>query len=141
MLAESVRSRAGGEIASEVVVGFRNWKEGGDTAPALLRKMAKGIRPSRPDAAGRVLDARLNRWLGWLEGVVLDQKIRAGRQMVELQNGQRVFQSLMLPVIWRGLNLCQWAVVCRSQGEPICSLAVIRMAGRPARRSAGGDHG
>jgi signal transduction histidine kinase len=42
-----------------------------------------------------VLDGRLNGWLVRLEGIVLDQKTRQGRQLLELQNGQRVFQAVL----------------------------------------------
>jgi len=42
-----------------------------------------------------VLDGQLNCWLVRLEGILLDQKTRQGRQLLELQNGQRVFQAVL----------------------------------------------
>ena len=81
------------------VVGFPELEGGVVTLrEALLRKNGEGHSPEPAlMLLEGVLDARLNCWLVRLEGVVLDQKIRAGRQMVELQNGQRVFQAV-LPV-------------------------------------------
>ncbi|MFO1488637.1 MAG: histidine kinase [Verrucomicrobiota bacterium] len=42
-----------------------------------------------------LLDSHLNSWLVCLEGVVLEQKSREGRQRLELQNGQRVFEAVL----------------------------------------------
>jgi signal transduction histidine kinase len=65
---------------------------------ALLRQSGEGHLPE-PTAMmlEGVLAGRLNCWLVQLEGIVLDKKIREGRQLLELQNGQRVFRAV-LPV-------------------------------------------
>jgi signal transduction histidine kinase len=79
------------------VVGFPELEgEAVTLREALLRKTRKGHLPA-PTAMmlEGVLDGRLNCWLVRLEGIVLDHKIRDGRQLLELQNGQRVFQAVL----------------------------------------------
>jgi signal transduction histidine kinase len=59
-------------------------KVGDASPPEPIKMMMEGL-----------LEGRLNCWLVRLEGIVLDRKTRQGRQLLELQNGQRVFQAVL----------------------------------------------
>jgi signal transduction histidine kinase len=62
----------------------------------VVRKVDNGHFPEPIDMMIEgLLDGRLNLWLVRLEGIVLDQKTRQGRQLLELQNGQRVFEAVL----------------------------------------------
>lgn len=64
---------------------------------SLMRKTGQGQLSEPPlMSLENVLDGRLNYRLVRLEGILLDQKTREGRQLLELQNGQRVFQAELL---------------------------------------------
>lgn len=63
---------------------------------SVLRKVAGGHLPAPVEMMLEgMLDGRLNCWLVRLEGILLDQKTRQGRQLLELQNGQRVFEAVL----------------------------------------------
>ncbi|HMP83544.1 MAG TPA: histidine kinase, partial [Verrucomicrobiota bacterium] len=59
-------------------------KIGEAPSPEPIKMMMEGL-----------LDGRLNSWLVRMEGIVLDQKTRQGRQLLELQSGQRVFEAVL----------------------------------------------
>jgi signal transduction histidine kinase len=80
------------------VVGFPDL--GGEALTlreSVLRKIGSG-RPPEPIQLMMegLIDGRLNCWLVRLEGIVLEQKILQGLRLLELQNGQRVFQAVLV---------------------------------------------
>lgn len=79
------------------VVGFP--EQEGETvtlSESLVRKVEGG---HLPDPLVMMLDGllagRLNLWLVRMEGILLSQKTRQGQQLLELQDGQRVFEAVL----------------------------------------------
>ena len=79
------------------VVGFPNQEGDAVTmSESVVRKIGEAHSPEPIEMMMEgVLDGRLNCWLVRLEGILLDQKTRQGRQLLELQNGQRVFEAVL----------------------------------------------
>ena len=79
------------------VVGFPNQEGDAVTlSESVVRKTGDVHSPEPIDMMMEgLLDGRLNCWLVRLEGILLDQKTRQGRQLLELQSGQRVFQAVL----------------------------------------------
>lgn len=62
----------------------------------ILRPIGEGQTPAPIEMLmDGLLDSHLNCWLVQVQGVVLDQRTRDGRQRLELQNGQRVFEAVL----------------------------------------------
>ena len=103
----------------EVVVGFR-WKEGGDTARSdcLLRKMAKGIRPAGFGCCWKSLGCTIELLAGAAGGRGVGPEDSRGPTNGGLQKRSARVPSRVASGR-SAANLCQWAVVCRSPGEPI----------------------
>jgi signal transduction histidine kinase len=117
------------------VVGFPN-QEGDAVAlcESVVRKTGDVRSPEPIEMMMEgVLDGRLNCWLVRLEGILLDQKTRQGRQLLELQNGQRAFQAVLPECA--GL-LKRLPVGSRIQ---ITGVSQLQVAGRAAAAAAGRD--
>jgi signal transduction histidine kinase len=79
------------------VVGFANLEgEAVTLRESVVRRIGDGHLPEPVEMMFEgLLDGRLNCWLVRAEGILLDQKTRQGRRLLELQNGQRVFEAVL----------------------------------------------
>jgi signal transduction histidine kinase len=79
------------------IIGFPEKRSGSITlTEAMVRKTGRG-QPPKPSelSLSDVAEGRFNGSVVRLEAIVLEQKIRDGQQLLELQMGQRVFQGIL----------------------------------------------
>lgn len=118
------------------VVGFPNQEGDAVTLRESVVRNAGEAHPPEPIEMMMegVLEDRLNCWLIRLEGILLDQKSRQGQQLLELQNGQRVFQALLAEGAGQLKSLPVGSRVA------VTGVSQLQLAGLSPTAATGSDH-